>query len=107
MRLTAEGALPDTATISRATLASDGMGGYTETWATVDTSSCRLDPPGNVRLDQWQEKIQNRTAFILNVEAGTAMKSGDHAVIGGQTYEVVGMLERSWEITRQGVVVEI
>lgn len=106
MRNTANQAQPDTAVISRATLASDGMGGYTETWATVETASCRLDPPGNVRLDQWSEKIQNRSVFILNVEAGTDIQSGDKATLNGTIYLVIGVLTRSWEITRQAIVVE-
>lgn len=107
MRATAATALPDTATINRATLASDGMGGDTETWATVDTSSCRLDPPGNARLDQWQEKIMNRAVFILNLEEGTDIQSGDQATVNTKVYEVLGLMTGSWEITRRAAVVEL
>ena len=107
MRETAYLALPDTAVIRRASLASDGMGGYTETWATVDTVSCRLDPPGNARLDQWQSKIMNRAAFVLNLEDGTDIKSGDQVTIGSKVYEALGLIVGSWEITRRMVVVEL
>ena len=104
MRATADLALPDSAVLSRATLASDGMGGYTETWATVE---CRLGPPGNARLDQWQEKIMNRAVFILSVPDDTDIQSQDRASVAGATYEVLGLLDGSWEITSRAVVVRL
>lgn len=107
MKTTADLALPDTAVISRATLASDSMGGYTETWATVATVACRLDPPGNARLDQWQEKIMNRAVFILSTPASTDIRSQDRATISGSVYEVLGLMDASWEITSRAVVVRL
>lgn len=107
MRSTADLALPDSAVISRATLASDLMGGYTETWATTATVACRLDPPGNARLDQWQEKIMNRAVFILNLPSTTGIQSQDRATISGGVYEVLGLMDGSWEITSRAVVVKL
>lgn len=107
MRATADLALPDSAVLSRATLTSDGMGGYTESWATTATVACRLDPPGNARLDQWQEKIMNRAAFILSVPDDTDIQSQDRASVSGSTYEVLGLLDASWEITSRAVVVKL
>lgn len=105
MKTTANLALPDTAVISRASLVSDSAGGFTATWATVDTVSCRVDPPGNIRLDEWSEKIMDRSVWILSTEAGTDLQDGDQVVTGGVTYLVVGILTRSWEIIRQAIVV--
>lgn len=107
MQATADLALPDSATIQRASLASDGMGGYTETWATVATVSCRLDPPGNARLDQWQEKIMNRAVYILNTPASTDIQSQDRATVNGSVYEVIGLMDASWEITSRAIVVAL
>lgn len=105
MRATAAEAMPATGVVSRATMASDGMGGWSQTWGTVDTVSCRVSPPGNVRLDQWTEKIQNRTPYILDAEQGSDIEPGDQVTIGSETYLVVGIMVGSWEITRQMIVV--
>ena len=107
MRETAAEAMPSTAVVSRASLASDSMGGFTETWATVDTVICRISPPGNVRLDQWSEKIQDRTPYILDAEEGSDIEPGDEVAIGSDTYLVVGLMVGSWEITRQMIVVKL
>lgn len=105
MRATAEEAMPVTGVVTRATMTSDGMGGWSQVWATVDTVSCRVSPPGNVRLDQWTEKIQNRTPYILDAEQGADIEPGDQVTIGSTVYLVVGIMVGSWEITRQMVVV--
>lgn len=107
MKTAADLALPETVTISRASLASDGMGGFTETWATVTTAACRVDPPGTVRLDEWMDKIQNRSAWVLHVPAGTNITGNDQVTSGGVTYQVIGIISRDWEITRQAVVVKL
>lgn len=107
MKTSANLALPDSAVISRATLTRAASGGFSESWATVVTVACRVDAPGNVRLDQWSEKIQDRTPFILNVPAATNILSGDKATVGSEVYLVVGLMDGSWEITRRVVVVKI
>jgi hypothetical protein len=107
MKETADLALPDTGTIRRATFASDGMGGFTETWATSATVACRVDFPGSIRLDQWQEKIQNRSVFILNVPADTELLGDDQVTVGTVIYSVIGVLSGSWEITERAVVVKV
>lgn len=107
MRTTANLALPDTGVKSRVTPASDNMGGYTETWANSAAAACRLDPPGSARLDQWQEKIMNRAVFILNTAYNTDIVSGDRWTMGTKVYEVIGLLDASWEITSRAVVVQL
>jgi hypothetical protein len=107
MKTTANLALPDSAVITRATLARAANGGFTESWGTVATVACRIDPPGSVRLDQWSEKIQDRSPFILNLAAAGNIQSGDKATVGSEVYEVIGLMDGSWEITRRVVVVKI
>jgi hypothetical protein len=107
MRTAADLALPDSGTPSRATLVSDSMGGYSETWANSTAAACRLDPPGNARLDQWQEKIMNRAVFILSTAYDTDIQTGDRWTISGSVYEVLGLLDASWEIMSRAVVVKL
>lgn len=83
-----EGLLPDTCTIQTLTRASDGMGGWTETWADTYTSvPCRIwQKSGNEREvgDQGAEV----TRWVLTVAYDQAIDATMRVVHDGRTYQV-------------------
>lgn len=91
MRATLDESLPSTAAISRKTLASDGQGGRTETWATVATVACRVSPM-ETRGDDEQVQSDRPLSvgdFVITFPAGTDVRAVDRCIVDSVTYEVV------------------
>lgn len=109
MRSTLNQSLPDTAQVQRVTRTSDGMGGFTETWATVATVACRVSPSGNTPTEQVAaERVQDHVLWTLTLPAETDVTAADLIVVGSRTFEVVGVLApRSYEIATRVVAVEV
>lgn len=108
MRATAALALPETGTVYRRTTTTDSAGGFTIAEASQGTLSCRLDPVSNrdAILQTYAERIGSRPVFILYFEQGGSVLTNDKVVVGGENYEVFGILERSWEVSLQALVVK-
>ena len=81
-------ALPGTAVIYRSTLASDGMGGQSETWAAVGTADARLLPPSGDESVAG-EQITSITEWFVTVPQGTDITAADRIEIdGARMFEV-------------------
>jgi len=90
-------ALPDTCAISRKTLASDGAGGYTETWATVGSGvACRL-AVARTGERVMADHIVHEGGFVVTLPYGTAVTPKDRILVGSRTFEVTGLASGSWE----------
>ncbi len=100
MRATAERALPGTAVIHGGTLASDGGGGYTETFTAAGTVSCRVAPAGGSEITEG-ERIMADSTHVITLPAGTTVETDDRIVVAGFTYNVTAVRDRSWEVTRR------
>lgn len=109
MRATLTECLPDIAEVQRLTRVSDGMGGFTETWATVATVPCRLAPSGNTPVEQVvAERVTDRVLWTITLPAQTDVTATDRVVVGARTFEVVGVLSpRSNELCTRLVAVEV
>lgn len=110
MRATAEDALPGTCVIHAGTLASDGGGGYTETFSALGTVVCRLAPAvsrGGGEAERG-DRISAEADWVLTIPAGTTVETDDRVTTGGGTYNVVAIRDRDdWEITRRLEVTKI
>jgi head-tail adaptor len=108
MRATLTESLPDTAQVQRATRASDGMGGFTETWTTVATVPCRLAPSDITPVEQVvAERVTDRVLWTITLPAQTDVTAADRIVVGARVFEVVGVLSpRSHELCTRLVAVE-
>jgi head-tail adaptor len=108
MRSTASASLVDVCLIKRVTLTSDGVGGYTSSWATAATVACRVAPArGPTELD-----LVNRAAAVqgwtLTLPYNTDVRPADRLVVGSRTFEVIGRLAaETYETARRVVCVEI
>lgn len=106
-------ALPDSAEVRRASATSDGLGGQDIAWTTIATLSCRLSlptagVPGMSMLGQMLgERIANRVIFVASFPANSDVRDGDRIIVDGRTYEVLSVINGSWEIARRAIVVEV
>ena len=107
LRAVANANMNVTATVSRVTRASDGMGGWTETWATAATLACRRVST----LSQAEQRIAERLAvvrpWVVQVAALSDVQEADRLVIGSDTLEVVHVAQSSWEAVRRVLCSEI
>jgi len=94
--------LNNTFTVARATVASDGQGGWPETWGDVGTVEGRIRPrTSNERMVADAEEQQ--ITHVLYVAADEDIERGDRVTSGALTVEVLGVREPSlagahWEI---------
>lgn len=108
MREAADAALPDTATVSRKTITSDGAGGQTEAWADASSYSCRAKPASRQATERVIALRPSAvSAWTIYLPAGADVKPVDRLRVGSTTYEVVAVSTRSWEIGRQADCVVI
>lgn len=83
--------MPGSAVIQRATLTSDGMGGYDEAWANVGTVKCRLYPQ-NVRTmaenPNGGMQMISETRWFATMPVGTNVTAKDRLLIDNRTFEI-------------------
>lgn len=108
MRSTQEQAMPGTCVISRKTLASDGMGGFTEAWAAAGTVIGRVWPATESGAERLiAERITEADAWIVTLPHGTDVVAKDRITESGRTFEVISGIAHTWETARRVVCVEV
>lgn len=104
LREVQEEAMPDTCTIQRRSLQSDGMGGYTESWSDLATGvRCRI-ASARYRPEERAiaEQVRGKTLWMLTLPAGQDITARDRVIVSGVAYEVVGLLTGgAWETARR------
>jgi len=90
MRSLQERAMPNTIVIESRTLAADGAGGYTETWAASGTVSGRMAP----RVLNAGEPVvggqpASQSYWFATLPHGTTVTERDRLVADGRSFEVV------------------
>jgi len=109
MRAVQSAAMPDSCTVKRLTLTSDGAGGQSEGWDTSATVSCRLGRLGQSGEERAiAERLAAVTPFVVTVPTGTDIRPEDRIAIGGRTFEVVAVLATgAWETALRVAVTEV
>lgn len=108
MRSVQAEAMAGTCVVTRRTLASDGAGGYTETWAAVGTVAGRVWPATESGAERLiADRITETDAWVITVPQGTDVLAKDRITEGGRTFEVVTALVHTWETARRVVAVEV
>lgn len=108
MRSTQEEAMPGTCVISRKTLASDGMGGFTETWAAAGTVTGRVWPATESGAERLiADRITEADAWVITLPHGTDVVAKDRIVEGSRTFDVIAPLPHDWITAKRVVCVEI
>lgn len=108
MRTVQAEAMAGTAVISRKTLTTDGMGGFTETWAASGTVTCRVWPATESGAESLiADRITESDAWVITVPYATDVTAKDRVVADGRTFEVVSAIAHTWETARRVVAVEV
>jgi len=90
MREVEESVMSSTGIIKRRTLASDGMGGYTETWAAVGTVDCdvwQINQRGN-REPVTGGQVVSKSDWFITVPYNTDLTARDRVEVDGRTFEI-------------------
>jgi hypothetical protein len=84
--------MTQTATITRRTRVSDGMGGHTEAEAT-STAFCRLAPTANMPVATiYAGRLGERLPWRCAFPVGTDVEESDMVTVDGRDFEILGIL---------------
>jgi SPP1 family predicted phage head-tail adaptor len=107
MRDTVEGSLPETATILRRTVTSDGIGGRTEQFIASGTCAARIMPVSTLAKEVAARIVSNATHVIIT-PSDTSISPGDRLQIDDRVFHVIeGTVSGTWDIVRRLSVAEI
>jgi len=95
IRTDLETALPGTCYITSLTRTSDNQGGWTESWGTVGTSTCRLDFTGG-KETLTGAALAPFTQAILTLPYDTTITEQNRVVFEDNTYTVQAVNIGSW-----------
>lgn len=96
--------------ISRKTLADDGYGGRTETWAEVPLMptgtayNCNIDNPSPTMLAAYADRLGNLKAQRIRVQWNQDIQQGDRITVAGETYLVQVVIQPESYSTSQMVL---
>jgi SPP1 family predicted phage head-tail adaptor len=105
MREVAEQALPGTAVVQASTYVSDGGGGGSYTWANSGTLSCRVAPIAGGE-NQVGGRIGANSTHIVTLPWDAVVTEESRLSIGGGTFNIAHVKDRSYEITTRVEVVK-
>jgi len=107
LRAMQERNMPETVTRRRHVLTDDGHGGFNS--ADSDgTTSGRIGPTGRSPEEQMiAARVSGKQVYTVTVPAGFDVIEADQLIVGSRTFEVVGVVRRSYETARRVVVVEV
>lgn len=103
-------ALPDRATIQRATVIADGAGGQDESWATLAANvPCRLSPVGGGEgTARGGQRISDSSTSMITFAWSQDITPADRIVIAGQAFDVQLVRRRGeWALSRRVEVREL
>lgn len=101
MRSTVNASQPDTITIERLTIASDGAGGSTRTWNDHATVPAIVSPADTQGSDpELGARAANVVSWTITVPAGTDVTTADRARYGTRRFEIRSVSAgRSYELS--------
>jgi len=106
MRATVDEALPDTCTIRRKAVVSDGGGGQTTTWSDLAAGvACGIAPVAGGEGATTAGRVVDETTHVVTLPDGQDVTEADRIVVDGVTYELTLVRKRgAWELNRRAEV---
>lgn len=104
MTSTLAASLPDVATIMRAKLTADAMGGARQTWVVLASNvPCRLSPSMSRVGDEAISggAVVSSADWTITLPKGQDVTPSDRIRVGSRTFEVTVARARSWELARR------
>lgn len=105
MRATATQALPGTAVIQSYASTSDGGGGHTNAWSSAGAVACRVAPEQQSEGEEG-ERLTSEQRFVVTLPHDAPVSVRSRLLIGGDTYSVTGVDDRSWNVTTRVHVIK-
>ena len=103
--------LPDTCTIQRPTEVTDAYGNTAKTWPDTYTGvACRIDPFNARGISDGVIALREASIswYQLTVPWNTDLRYGDRIVFGGDTYELVQLIDdHSLRAVRRAVIAKL
>jgi len=98
-------ALPDTATRTRKTYVSDGMGGQTPSESTT-SYACRLAPTSGRELEV-AARVTSAVTFTVTLPYDADVVASDELTVNGRTFQIVAVLRgEAWQTALRVLAVE-
>lgn len=99
--------LAEACTVQRVTRSSDGMGGMTQSWATIATTVCSSSRYSDDVEAAVAERLQGRPGYRLRLPYDVVPTLGDRVVTDARTFDVVAVTRRPSGISTELIVVEV
>jgi head-tail adaptor len=106
MRTMQASTLTDMVTITRASSSSDGMGGYSDAWATAITTTCRVAPISSRDLATLGGKVFEGALVRVTLPASTAIDVADRISVGARAFDVLAISAHTAETARVCICAE-
>jgi hypothetical protein len=74
--------------VQRKTVTPDGMGGFSESWSTVATTTAGMSQPSVGQLQNYDYLIGSLSTWLVRLPYGVDVRVQDHLVIEGETLVV-------------------
>ena len=111
MRALQTATLELTCQIRRKTLTDDSMGGQTESWANSGSQTvCRISEISNANATErlLADREVSQMGYIVTLPYGKDVIAGDRLLISGsRTFEILGVIKRSYETATRVICTEI
>jgi head-tail adaptor len=92
--------------ISSQSFASDGGGGGSLTWTAGGTVDCRIAPLNGSEGER-AERIAPHAEYIVTLPQSASVTTSSQLAIGGGTFAVAAVRDRSYEVTKRVEVVKV
>jgi hypothetical protein len=109
MRATTLASLPDTCTIQTKSVASDGQGGFTESYATSASNVPIRVKADNIKTAEIiaQAGVRLQQTYTATFAYDRTLNRTDRIVWGSKTLEVITSLDNSWQLHKRYSCVEV
>lgn len=96
-------------TVQSPTTSSDGAGGTTTTWATRESTVCRIEAikSSSEVPETLKERIGHRQPYRFGLPHDSSAEPGDRLTVGGNTYELLTVSRQPGRVITGGLCAEV
>lgn len=107
--------LPDTATILSVSRVSDGQGGFTDSWGTVTTYSCRVDAAASSGISNFQGNevvrggaVQAYGRWVATLPYNATVSAENRLECNGRTFNIIAEdNDKSWPLNIRVIMEQV
>lgn len=107
MRAAQARALPEACTIWRAAITTDDTAGVVETWASVETTTCRVGKTGKPSELAIAERRGIAEPYTVTLPHSSTAAAGDQVRALSRVFHVADVLRGSWDTAARAICEEV